>query len=78
MPIYEYACPDCSHRFEILQRLGEGGGDLDCPQCGHRGVDKRFSTFAGHTSGAPTALADAGCGKANCCALERGGFGCEN
>ncbi|HSU83590.1 MAG TPA: zinc ribbon domain-containing protein, partial [Thermoanaerobaculia bacterium] len=34
MPIYEYLCRDCGHRFEILQRMGQGPEGLICPQCG--------------------------------------------
>jgi len=66
MPIYEYACATCHHRFEILQRLGETGDGLTCPTCGHEPVTKQFSTFAG-VSGAKGASADAGCGETNCC-----------
>ncbi len=46
MPLYEYRCEDCGHRFEILQRLGEGAGELACPQCGKERLEKQFSTFA--------------------------------
>src|SRR3954469_638087 len=34
MPIYEYRCQDCGNRFERLQRLGQGGEGLSCPECG--------------------------------------------
>jgi putative FmdB family regulatory protein len=34
MPIYEYACPSCEHRFSVLQRVGEGNDHLRCEQCG--------------------------------------------
>lgn len=46
MPLYEYRCRECGHRFEILQRLGQGADGLECPQCGAPGVEKQFSTFA--------------------------------
>ena len=46
MPIYEYRCDECDHRFEILQRLGEGAGGLTCPSCGTPRLEKMFSTFA--------------------------------
>ncbi len=35
MPLYEYTCPLCEHRLEVLQRL-----DADapwCPRCGRPG-----------------------------------------
>ena len=34
MPIYEYCCQKCGHCFEVLQKMGEGGDFLTCPQCG--------------------------------------------
>ena len=61
MPLYEYRCGECGHRFEILQRLGEGSEGLACPRCGARRLAKQFSTFAsvGATEGP---AAGAGCG----------------
>lgn len=46
MPLYEYRCRECGHRFEILQRLGQGADGLECLRCGAPGVEKQFSTFA--------------------------------
>ncbi|HVS04292.1 MAG TPA: zinc ribbon domain-containing protein [Thermoanaerobaculia bacterium] len=46
MPLYEYACRDCGERFEVLQRLGEGGERLTCPRCGAPRPERRVSTFA--------------------------------
>lgn len=51
MPLYEYRCPECGHRFEILQRMGEGAEGLTCPRCGAGKVEKQFSTFASSTGG---------------------------
>ncbi len=63
MPIYEYRCEDCDHRFEILQRLGEGADGLSCPDCGAPRLSKMFSTFAANADGgsAQPAAAGAGC-----------------
>jgi putative FmdB family regulatory protein len=38
MPIYEYECNKCSHRFELRRKFGEDGGAA-CPQC--QGVSQR-------------------------------------
>jgi putative FmdB family regulatory protein len=46
MPLYEYRCPSCEHRFEILQRMGETASGLRCPDCGRGGVERELSTFA--------------------------------
>lgn len=55
MPLYEYSCRECGHRFEVLQRMNEGSEGLDCPRCGHPEVSKQFSTFAAAVAGGSTA-----------------------
>ncbi len=62
MPIYEYRCTECDHRFEILQRLGEGSDGLTCPGCDAPRLEKMFSTFAAAaTEGSTAEPASAGC-----------------
>ena len=62
MPIYEYRCEECDHRFEIIQRLGEGAGGLTCPGCGAPRLEKMFSTFAAAaTQGSMAEPASVGC-----------------
>jgi len=51
MPIYEYKCPACDHRFSVLQRIGEGNEELVCEQCGTPKPIKQFSTFAAASHG---------------------------
>ena len=53
MPIYEYKCSACDHRFSVLQRIGEGNEQLICEKCGTPKPTKQFSTFAstGNTGG---------------------------
>ena len=64
MPIYEYTCRDCGHRFEELQRLGDSGEKVRCPVCGRIGADRQLSTFA--AAGGGSRPSTSGCG--------RGGF----
>ena len=33
MPLYEYECGACAHRFEIIQKFSDGPPDV-CPKCG--------------------------------------------
>jgi putative FmdB family regulatory protein len=33
MPLYEYACEACGHRFEIIQKFSDAPLDA-CPKCG--------------------------------------------
>ncbi len=46
MPIYEYCCQKCGHCFEVLQKLGEGGELLACPQCGATKPVKKVAACA--------------------------------
>ncbi len=50
MPIYEYLCPRCEHRFEELQRMGEEASP-PCEECGCKKTRRQFSTFAMGGSG---------------------------
>ena len=51
MPLYEYRCAACEHRFEVLQRVGQGSEGLECPGCGETEVEKEYSTFASSVAG---------------------------
>lgn len=50
MPIYEFECRDCGHRFDHLQRLSDAD-PRDCPSCGkpqlHRMVSAPSFRLAG-------------------------------
>jgi putative FmdB family regulatory protein len=45
MPIYEYACNDCGHELEALQRISDDPL-IDCPSCGEPALKKRISAAA--------------------------------
>jgi putative FmdB family regulatory protein len=51
VPLYEYRCESCGHRFEVLQKVGEGPAGLRCPGCGTVELEKECSTFAGAVAG---------------------------
>jgi putative FmdB family regulatory protein len=59
MPLYEYRGRGCGRRFEVLQRVGQGGGGVVCPACGRPEPEKQYSTFASGGGDAGTA---SGCG----------------
>jgi len=60
MPLYEYDCKSCSHRFELLVR---GSEPPKCPACQGTALERRLSVFAAHVNGAGrTAEAPVACG----------------
>ncbi len=68
MPVYEYRCRACGHRFEILQRMGQGGEGLECPRCAEPAPEKLLSSFAARSSSGSTASVSpsSGCGAPAC------------
>lgn len=42
MPIYEYQCPSCGHRFDAIQKFSDDPIRV-CPQCGKDEVKKLVS-----------------------------------
>jgi putative FmdB family regulatory protein len=45
MPIYEYQCGACGHRFETLQKVSESPL-MECPDCGQQALKKLISATA--------------------------------
>jgi putative FmdB family regulatory protein len=46
MPIYEFRCSSCGHRFEELIFRKKEIEELTCPECGHEEVTQELSTFS--------------------------------
>lgn len=57
MPLYEYECPECGLRVEVLQKIGEDGSALKCKKCAVSGLRKVLSGCAIQTKGAGNACA---------------------
>jgi putative FmdB family regulatory protein len=66
MPLYEYTCRSCGHRFEVLQRMGAGSAGLACPRCSMRRPRRELSTFAAATGGGREESAAGGCEPGGC------------
>ncbi len=49
MPLYEYLCPTCEHKFDKLQPMSATGAD--CPNC-EQPAKRAMSVFASMTRGA--------------------------
>lgn len=45
MPLYEYVCDACGHRFEIIQKFSDAAPEA-CPACGKGPVVRQFSSPA--------------------------------
>jgi putative FmdB family regulatory protein len=71
MPIFEYICRDCHHRFETFVT---GDRQPFCPECQSRGLEKQWSVFAA-VSGTKSAKA-APAGPCGTCGDPRGPGSC--
>jgi putative FmdB family regulatory protein len=50
MPLYEYCCPHCAEKKEILARTAESAQAPACPACGGP-MEKEWAPIACHTKG---------------------------
>ena len=73
MPIFEYLCRKCGHRFEKIVRGAEAA---DCPECHSRRLEKQLSVFAPSVKGAGAAPREAGPGPCGSCGDPRGPGSC--
>jgi putative FmdB family regulatory protein len=57
MPLFEYACRACGHRFEFLTRANQ---TPNCPACASAELEKQLSVFAvSKPAGSAASLGDA-------------------
>ena len=56
MPIYDYVCGSCGHRFEVLRGINEAG-PRQCPECGGP-VARAFAPPTIHFKGTGWAKSD--------------------
>ncbi len=75
MPMYEYQCRSCDHKFELLVRESTR---YECPKCTGRELEKQLSVFAVSAaagSGMSMTTPPAACGA---CGDPRGPGSCRN
>ena len=72
MPIFEYRCESCGHKFEAIL-FGEQ--KPECPKCHTEKLEKQLSTFAVNAKGGSSPSPSMGCGQSNCCRMNGGGCG---
>jgi putative FmdB family regulatory protein len=55
MPIYEYECTNCGHKFELRRRLADSDSEVGCPNCGASQARRVLSLFATSSRGSSCA-----------------------
>ncbi|WP_166511309.1 FmdB family zinc ribbon protein [Desulfallas thermosapovorans] len=66
MPIYEFRCHKCGHRFEKLCSMGESGANIQCPACSAPAPQRVMSGFCKKGSGDPVTGGGGGGGCSTC------------
>lgn len=51
MPIYEYCCQNCGHKFELLQSFSEADSPTSCEKCDHSDVKRLLSKVNSFSDG---------------------------
>lgn len=67
MPLFEYQCGKCGHRFEYLAKSGSDAPDK-CPKCGAKKPTKQLSTFSAsvHEGGSGASCSTGSCPTGTC------------
>lgn len=73
MPLYEYYCPRCAAKYELLRPMSESEKPGTCPK-GHAGGQRTLSMFAAVARGSDGAALPMAQGGG--CACGGGGCGC--
>jgi len=64
MPIYEYICPKCSSKFELMRPMSQSDEKAACPKCGKpapRAIS-RFSCLVKDDTGYTAPIGGGSCG----------------
>jgi putative FmdB family regulatory protein len=77
MPMYEYQCRACDHKFELLVREATR---YECPKCESRELEKQLSVFAVSAPGSYGGGMSMNAGPSACgaCGDPRGAGSCRN
>jgi putative FmdB family regulatory protein len=68
VPIYEFSCLNCRHRFDVFGGYASRDERQVCPQCEGTNTKAMFSTFAVMASGeSSSTLTAGGCGCGGSC-----------
>ncbi len=67
MPIREYRCQKCGHKFETLVLPGEDEKAIACPACQAKDIKRCMSVFTGRVPNGGTGAAKAAAGGCSTC-----------
>ncbi|MEC4889785.1 MAG: zinc ribbon domain-containing protein [Nitrospira sp.] len=73
MPIFEYVCSECKHRFELLL---QGSAQAACPKCKATRLEKLISSFGVGATGSWASPGSGGGGSCGSCGDPRGPGAC--
>jgi len=72
MPIYEYLCGKCDHRFEALVKTAKQ--KVSCSKCKSKKVSRKYAVFSFNLGAAPekafTGLCNCGAGGCAVCSAK--------
>lgn len=66
MPIYEYVCPQCNARFELLRPASRSNDSASCPRCA-TAAGRTLSTFCAVSKDGEGAVSTVGGSSCNGC-----------
>jgi len=63
MPLYEYLCPGCKLKFELLRKASESDEMACCPRCQNSAgrVPSTFASFSKDAGGVTTSIGGSAC-----------------
>ncbi len=67
MPIYEYACGKCQHRFEQRRSMGRADDPTTCPRCESDDIQRLMSKVVCFSKGEGGQVASVGGGGCASC-----------
>ena len=74
MPLYEYYCPVCESRFELLRSMSRSDESATCPS-GHEGAERVISVFSALTKSADGEVSSVASSCGSCSAGDCGSCG---
>ncbi len=75
MPIYEYSCPECSHKFSARRSMDDADQPIACPTCGGAHARRGLSLFAAVSTGSTSYSGSSGSSGGGCGSCSGGSCG---